>query len=181
MQALSLCFYPGWKKVFYLTRGVDTAEFYPRERNLALLEEFGVGTNQRIIMCVANMVPVKGIEILILAFSRLTDKEAVLMLVGDRNNEYGALLEKQADELQIANRVIFTGKRLNIADCTGHGVRVFFRDEEGFIRDGITERVWAEKLQIKRTCRAHKPFTVHRIIKPCHKISVRHIVKNKLA
>ena len=109
-------FYPGWKKVFYLTRGVDTAEFYPRERNLALLEEFGVGTNQRIIMCVANMVPVKGIEILILAFSRLTDKEAVLMLVGDRNNEYGALLEKQADELQIANRVIFTGKRLNIAD-----------------------------------------------------------------
>ena len=56
----------------------------------------------------------------------------------------------------------------------------FLGNGESLIRDCVSKRVWAEKLQFKTACRADQPFTVHCIIQTRHKISVWDIIKHKL-
>ncbi len=109
-------FFPGSKKTYYLTRGVDTSEFYPRPYDSKLPGEIGIQDPQvRIILNVANMVPIKGLDILIKAFARLTDEKLRLVLVGDDNNEYGESLKELVKELHLENKIIFPGKRSDVS------------------------------------------------------------------
>ncbi len=107
-------FYPGLEKTFFLPRGVDITEFHPATRDKELLSEFGIDRRSRIVMNVANMVPVKGLDLLIHAFSRISPPNSILILVGDNNNEYGTQLKHLAEKLGLKNKVIFTGKRPDI-------------------------------------------------------------------
>ncbi len=107
-------FYPKSKKVFYLTRGVDTREFQPREKDRLLLKELGLPVDAKIVLNVSNMVPVKGLEVLMEAFAGIEDPKARLLLVGDNDNDYGRFLGEKARELNIVDRVIFTGKRSDV-------------------------------------------------------------------
>ena len=108
-------FYPKEEKVVYLTRGVDTQEFYPRPADHALYDELHINPASPVILNVANMVPVKGIDLLVKAFALMEDKRAILVLVGDDNNEYGQSIHRLVGELGIGHRVVFTGKRLDVA------------------------------------------------------------------
>ena len=53
-------------------------------------EEIGIPVNSKVIMVVANLTPVKGVEYLIDAFSLINDegKSIYLVIVGDDNNDY---------------------------------------------------------------------------------------------
>ncbi len=108
-------FYPGSGKTWFLPRGVDTSEFHPAIRDEELLSGLGIDRNARIVMNVANMVPVKGLDVLINAFSKSSFPNSVLILVGDNNNEYGTQLSHLVEESGLKNRVIFTGKRPDIS------------------------------------------------------------------
>ena len=107
-------FYPGLDKTYYLTRGVDTHEFFPRERDLSLLQELGIDTQAKIILCVANLVPVKGIEILLDAFSRLEKENVYLLIVGDKENDYGQQMQALSQSIPNGDKVFFVGKRLDV-------------------------------------------------------------------
>lgn len=108
-------FFPKSKKTFYLTRGVDTSEFYPRAYDSKLPVEIGIYDPQvKIIINVANMVPVKGLDVLIRAFSQLKNEHLRLVLVGDNKNEYGHQLQELVKELKLDEKVLFTGKRSDV-------------------------------------------------------------------
>ncbi len=71
------------------------------------------------ILCVANLVPIKGIEVLIHAYKELIIEKPgayTLLIVGDNNNEYGSKLGSMVKEMRLEGNVIFAGKQQNIPD-----------------------------------------------------------------
>jgi glycosyltransferase involved in cell wall biosynthesis len=109
-------FFPGKKNVMLIPRGVDVHRFTPGPRNEPLREQYGVLPNERIIICVANLVPVKGVEILIEAFGKLAGNfpEWKVWIVGDDKNDYGDLLKKLVRDWKLEERIIFIGKQMNV-------------------------------------------------------------------
>lgn len=108
-------FYNGSKKAVLVPRGVNVSYFSLIETNYENLSP-RFPDAQRLLICVANFVPVKGIEILIQAFNRLGEKHQnwSLLLVGDDKNDYGQELHKLVTDLGLEERIKFSGKLLDI-------------------------------------------------------------------
>lgn len=69
----------------------------------------GIGATEQVICCTANMRALKGVDILMRAFAKLVEtSELRLLLIGEVRD---LALPKLAQELGIAQRVIFTGFR----------------------------------------------------------------------
>ena len=111
-------FFPNNNKVSLVPRGVDTKEFYPSKPQKKILKKFNIDTNDNVIVCVANLHPVKGVEILIDAFLQLPKILCPihLFIVGFNNNEYGKTLEKKVDFSDQKYKIYFTGKVINVKD-----------------------------------------------------------------
>lgn len=106
-------FFPGWKKVTLIPRGVDLEEFRPHGAGVCPLP-----LEYRWVVCVANLVPVKGVEILLQAFAHLVDRYPAwrLAIVGDDRSDYARQLKQHFSEWVANGRVAFTGKVLNVKD-----------------------------------------------------------------
>jgi len=115
-------FYPKSKKIRLIPRGVNVQNFASFIPNSLIRREMKTSPEKRIIICVANFVPVKGIELLIEAFDKLykNNSEWVVWLVGDNNNEYGQKLTHLVQEKQLQNSIVFSGKKLNVIDYLNH-------------------------------------------------------------
>lgn len=109
-------FFPGKKNVTLIPRGVDVQRFAPGLRDELLRQQYGVKLNERIIICVANLVPVKGVEILIEAFAKLANDftDWKVWIVGDDRGAYGDQLKALVHERGLSIRVIFTGKQPDV-------------------------------------------------------------------
>ena len=109
-------FFKHQKKVVLIPRGVDTNEFVPISPSENLKKQWHLKESDRVFICVANLVPVKGVEILIKAFSNIVNehKNWKLFIVGDNQNVYGEALIKLTYELGLSESITFTGKQLNI-------------------------------------------------------------------
>ncbi|MFC5195471.1 glycosyltransferase [Bizionia hallyeonensis] len=110
-------FFSKSRKTILIPRGVDIDTFVPLPKNADLFQEWELETNQRILMCVANLVPVKGIEILLQAFSLVSAQfpEWKLMIVGDTSSSYGASMLTLSTELGLSDHVLFCGKQKNVS------------------------------------------------------------------
>ena len=110
-------FFPGWKKVTLIPRGVDVAEFTPGAPSSEVVARLKLTPEKRLILCVANLVPVKGVEVLLEAFALIAHNlpDVHLAVVGDDQSEYGALLKEKAQTIA-PDRIFFTGKVLNVVD-----------------------------------------------------------------
>lgn len=108
-------FFSKSKKVSLVPRGVDTKEFFPKKSNRKLLDLYKIKNTDNIIVCVANLHPVKGIEILINSFMQISEKfkPAYLFIIGYNKTKYGESLKKMA--LKNKN-IYFTGKINNVSD-----------------------------------------------------------------
>jgi len=115
---LSQFFLKNTSKTKLIPRGVNTKEFYPQQPDSKLKEKWGILDDKRVLICVANLVPVKGIEILLQAFSKGSNlfNDWVLIIVGDNNNEYGEKMKDLTLQLKLENKIIFTGKQPNVID-----------------------------------------------------------------
>ena len=111
-------FFPQSKKISLISRGVDTLEFYPFTPKVDIRKKYNLNETDRIVICVANLVPVKGIEILLEAFDKIQNKHTnwKLFIVGDHKNDYGKKLIKQFEKINFNKTIYFTGKVLNIND-----------------------------------------------------------------
>ncbi|GGW60299.1 glycosyltransferase involved in cell wall biosynthesis [Winogradskyella epiphytica] len=111
-------FFKNSKKTTLIPRGVDVAVFKPVIRNEDLVKHWQLDSKQRIVMCVANLVPVKGIEVLLQAFQLVCEQldDWILMLVGDATSDYGLEMIKLTQTLGLKNRVLFCGKQGRIQD-----------------------------------------------------------------
>ena len=109
-------FYPQRKKISLIPRGVDAEKFSPQPPDKNVYESMHTPPEARIIICVANFVPVKGIEILLHAFCNVSSQFPgwCLWLVGDHNNEYGKAMQCFVSEKQMGDKVRFAGKQMDV-------------------------------------------------------------------
>ncbi len=119
---MQIQFYSRSTKTQLIPRGVNIEQFKAKVPNPAIRQTMNTPADARIIICVANMVPVKGVELLIQAFHALSNDYLNwhVWLVGDINNEYGVHLVAQVAHLDLANRIHFSGKQANVRDYLDH-------------------------------------------------------------
>lgn len=97
-------------KVINLPLGVDTNFFSPQEKDLNLQKELKIEKDDFVIVSVVNMVPVKGIEILLEAVKILDDKRIKVLIIGNDKSEYAeSLKEKYA-----SSEIQFLGKKIEV-------------------------------------------------------------------
>ena len=112
-------FFPRWSKVNLIPIGIDKGEYSFQPININVKKKWGILDNDRIIITVANLVPVKGVEILIEAFELLFTSHPSwkLMIVGDATTEYGIkLINKYMKNRDLKDKIIFTGKQKNVRE-----------------------------------------------------------------
>lgn len=110
-------FFKDSKKTVLIPRGVDINLYQPQSPNEDLRIQWKLQPSDRIVMCVANLVPVKGISVLLKAF-KIAQQKAVswkLMLVGDYENTYGKEMQLLTKQLGLDGMVIFCGKQNDVA------------------------------------------------------------------
>ncbi|WP_418509504.1 glycosyltransferase family 4 protein [Corallibacter sp.] len=102
-------YFPTKKQQTLIPIGIDTSYYNPTLfKNIKKKEAIFN------IITVANLVPVKGVEVLIEAVSLLNDKHVTLTIVGDCDNAYGEELRAFTNTLGIENQVRFLGKKLDV-------------------------------------------------------------------
>ncbi|MNQ90119.1 putative glycosyltransferase EpsD [compost metagenome] len=88
--------------------GLDTDYYnpnlYPKKEQVAVFR----------IITVANLVPVKGIEVLIQAIQLLGDTNIDLEVLGYDRDNYGNELKQLVKELQLENKISFLGKHTDV-------------------------------------------------------------------
>lgn len=97
-------------KIEKIPLGIDLKIFNPNLDFKLKRTDLNLEKTDFVIVTVANLVAVKGIEILIQALSALNNPNVRLLIVGDHNNTYGNALrsEYESDFIQ------FTGKKLDV-------------------------------------------------------------------
>ncbi|WP_242091605.1 glycosyltransferase [Aestuariivivens sediminicola] len=100
-----------FSKVTIIPLCVDVKRFSPLEKTYKSPEGLIFGEEDFIIISVANLVPVKGIEILLDAIVRLNDKTIKVLIVGDDKNEYGKELISNYKDF---SNIFFLGKKLDV-------------------------------------------------------------------
>jgi glycosyltransferase involved in cell wall biosynthesis len=106
-------FYKNSSKTILIPRGVDVAHF--QALNLSNIE-FVLKDERRFIICVANIVPIKGIETLVQAFNNLHNRFPIwnLLIVGEDTNDYANELKQLVIQFNLVEKVIFTGKQRDV-------------------------------------------------------------------
>lgn len=102
-------FYPNNEKVVFIPRGVKYEEFDNHG-------QFGKKEPPRVIICVANLVPRKGVEVLVRAFAMLKEDHPNwhVWIIGDDTNEYAEEVKEEIRDLGIEDRFWFSGKKKDI-------------------------------------------------------------------
>ena len=107
------------KKAKLIPMGIDIDEYKKQQINSRVLEKWNINSGTRVIMSVANLIPIKGMEILIKAFEGLYRDYTnwVLMIVGNDTGNYAMDLKKYLDnKTNLKERVVFTGVQKNIRE-----------------------------------------------------------------
>ena len=97
------------KNQLLIPLGIDT-NYYHSNVNLDKLSKSTTFT----IVTVANLVPVKGIEILIKAINHLDNKNIQLKIVGDNNTQYAEKLNDLVKSFKLENQFFFLGKHNDV-------------------------------------------------------------------
>lgn len=112
-------FFPYKKHQKLIPLGLDTSYY---DSNLfSKKQEDGIFK----IITVANLVPVKGIELIIKAFDKLKNKSLFLTVLGDDRDPYAFELRKMVDEMNLETQIQFLGKKPD--------VRPFLADSDLYI------------------------------------------------
>ena len=100
-------YFPNKKAQKLIPLGIDTNYYNPAHFTKPTSKSFRIIT-------VANLVPVKGIEVLIHAIHSLKGKRITLTILGDKDNKYGESMEALCADLNMTDRVEFLGKQLDV-------------------------------------------------------------------
>lgn len=97
-------------KATYLPLSIDTDHYSPRSFNTTLADQLEIKHKDFVVISVANLVPLKGLDILIRAFKKLDITHKKLIIVGNNENEYA----KNLITTYKNHEVLFTGKKLDV-------------------------------------------------------------------
>jgi len=102
-------YFPNKKEQKLIPLGIDTAYYSP--------EHFSIKTEESKhfnIVSVANLVEVKGIEVLIYAIESLKDKSIHLKVVGDNRSDYAQNLITYIEDKNLQTQIEFVGKKPDV-------------------------------------------------------------------
>lgn len=102
-------YFPNKKAQQLIPLGIDS-EYYNPEK---FAKKFN-GDESFTIITVANLVEVKGVEVLIKAIKALDDVTIKLTILGNKDNEYGRSLEKMCETFGMEKQVTFLGKKSDV-------------------------------------------------------------------
>ncbi len=101
-------YFPYKKAQKLIPLGLDTEyynpDLFPRKQLSAIFK----------IITVANLVPVKGIEVLIKAIQLLNNPNIHLEVLGDDRDSYADKLKQLVKDLQMENQIFFLGKHTDV-------------------------------------------------------------------
>ena len=111
-------FFKKSKKTSLVPRGVDTKKFFPKKKKKSLIKKYNIHENEVVILAVANLSPVKGIDFLLNAFIKLSYKYNFikLFLVGNKDNDYGKMIQNTANKSLFKSNIHFVGKVDEVID-----------------------------------------------------------------
>jgi glycosyltransferase involved in cell wall biosynthesis len=114
-------FFGGMKKNFLIPIGIDTNEFTNISRDKCLIKKLGLENSYPIILTIANIIPIKGIDILIKGFELALEDfpDAKLVIVGEDKTSYAEKLKESVKEIGLYEKVVFTGKQDDIKQFFG--------------------------------------------------------------
>ncbi len=98
-------------KIIQIPLCVDVNHFNPLPKSYISPEGITFKKEGFVILSVANLVAVKGIEILLESVKKLNDDSIKVLIVGDDNNDYGLTLKK---EYKAYKNILFLGKHLDV-------------------------------------------------------------------
>lgn len=108
-------FFPGNPMARLISIGVDQDEYFPKSVDLELKNELNITEGTKVVLCVANLIPKKGIEFLIRGFATSTFRtKAKLIIVGNNDTPLRAGIDQLIAELGMVEVVLFTGKRNDV-------------------------------------------------------------------
>ncbi|WP_179351901.1 glycosyltransferase [Winogradskyella vidalii] len=104
-------FYNMKTKVVQLPLGVDTEIYKPLKAGISLKKQLGIQEQDFVIVSVVNMVPVKGIELLLEAVNQISSSSSIkVLIVGHNESDYAkGLMQKYG-----SHRFVFVGKQLDV-------------------------------------------------------------------
>ncbi len=96
-------------KCIVMPNGVNPEYFFPREKNIALLDQLGIPVDGFILGFTGVLRPWHGLDLLLTAVSSLVKqgRNMFLLIVGD--GPYRVTIEKMVRELRLEHRVQVTG------------------------------------------------------------------------
>ena len=98
-------------KVVRFPLAIDTQVYKPNAITSEISKSTFFGKEDFVILSIANLVEVKGIEILIQAVEVLEDKHIKVLIVGNDTNDYGTRLKKEYEKNP---NIVFAGKQLEV-------------------------------------------------------------------
>ncbi len=106
-------------KVYVIPNGIDPELYRPAESDQHkqhLRRKLGLDEGIVPVICVANLLPIKGLDVLLAAWRKvcLADRSVQLLIVGE--GPLGESLRAQAEQLRYAARVRFLGRREDVPD-----------------------------------------------------------------
>ena len=111
-------FFKRYKKISLVPRGVDTTKFIPKAKQVSLIKKYNILKNEIVILTVANLSPVKGVDLLLKSFFKLSHKYNFikLFIVGHKSSNYGRVIEKTAKNSSFKSKIHLTGKVDEVID-----------------------------------------------------------------
>ena len=113
-QDMNRQFYPDWKKVVYMPIGLDLNDYSPLPNSRLALGELPISDNDFVLMSIANMVPIKGIETAVEAVHLADNTNIKYVLVGSCDIDYKKHLENLIQKYKLENQIFFVGKQSDV-------------------------------------------------------------------
>ncbi len=109
-------FFPGKENLHLIPIGIDISEFANNENADLIREKYNIAGSEPVIITIANVIPIKGIEFLIKGFSLILEDfpQAKLLIIGEDKTEYADILKNEILGQGFEDKVIFTGRQSNI-------------------------------------------------------------------
>lgn len=104
------------QKIVVIYNGIDISAVSGQQPEINKRQELGIKEGDKIIVHVANLKPVKGHVYLFEALAQVVQDfpHVKLLLIG--KDELGGSLQRLAQELKIADNVVFLGRRTDVAE-----------------------------------------------------------------
>ena len=109
-------FFMSKKNITLVQRGVSLEEFRKNNHTKNIRNEFNITPDEKLIITVSNLAPVKGIEVLLQAFKKIIKSyyNTRLIIIGSKDNSYGQQMVDLSNELGLNGKVFFSGRRRDV-------------------------------------------------------------------